>query len=103
MGNQPRELELTSYLEPVLCGHAADLAHPAFGKLFLETEHLAGSDALLCRRRPRSARRAAGLGRPRHGGRPLGPGLQPRWGACNTRPTGPGSWAAAARSPIPRR
>ena len=30
-------------------------AHPAFGKLFLETEWLPGPDALLCRRRPRSA------------------------------------------------
>ncbi len=54
-GSQPRELELTSYVEPVINFHGADLAHPAFGKLFLETEHLAGCDALLCRRRPRSA------------------------------------------------
>ena len=30
LGNQPRELELTSYLEPVLLAHASDLAHPAF-------------------------------------------------------------------------
>src|SRR5204863_412184 len=52
--NRPRELELTSYAEVVLLPHAADLAHPAFGKLFLETEWLGGSSALLCRRRPRS-------------------------------------------------
>ena len=31
-----------------------DAAHPAFGKLFLETELLPGSGALLCRRRPRN-------------------------------------------------
>ncbi|MGA2703308.1 MAG: glucoamylase family protein [Isosphaeraceae bacterium] len=54
-GSQPRELELTSYVEPVLNYHGADLSHPAFGKLFLETEYLPGSDSLLCRRRPRSA------------------------------------------------
>jgi cyclic beta-1,2-glucan synthetase len=54
-GNQPRELELTSYVEPVLNDHGSDLSHPAFGKLFLETEHLPGTDSLLCRRRPRSA------------------------------------------------
>src|SRR5205085_1852305 len=48
------ELEITSYAEIVLNPHGADLAHPAFGKLFLETEFLSGSSALLCRRRPRS-------------------------------------------------
>jgi cyclic beta-1,2-glucan synthetase len=49
-----RELELTSYLELVLGPHGGDLAHPAFGKLFLETEFVSTSSALLCRRRPRS-------------------------------------------------
>ena len=52
---RPRELELTSYSEVVLEPHRDDLAHPAFGKLFLETEWIASSGALLCRRRPRSA------------------------------------------------
>jgi cyclic beta-1,2-glucan synthetase len=52
--NRPRELELTSYVEIVMSPHAADLAHPAFGKLFLETEYLPAEQALLCRRRPRS-------------------------------------------------
>ena len=33
LGNQPRELELTSYLEPVLLAHASDLSHPAFQAL----------------------------------------------------------------------
>src|SRR5207244_8500899 len=50
-----RDLEVTSYVEAVLGPHAADLAHPAFGKLFLETEYLPAEKALLCRRRPRSA------------------------------------------------
>jgi cyclic beta-1,2-glucan synthetase len=49
-----RELEITSYVEIVLNPHGADLAHPAFGKLFLETEFVAAQEALLCRRRPRS-------------------------------------------------
>jgi cyclic beta-1,2-glucan synthetase len=53
-GIRARELEVTSYLEPVLGDHGSDLAHPAFGKLFLETEYLRRSDSLLCRRRPRS-------------------------------------------------
>ncbi len=49
-----RHLDVTSYTEIVLNPHAADLAHPAFGKLFLETEWLSDYSALLCRRRPRS-------------------------------------------------
>jgi len=54
-GDRPRVLELTSYVEVVLSPRGSDLAHPAFGKLFLETEWVPGPGALLCRRRPRSA------------------------------------------------
>ncbi len=53
--SRPHDLELTSYVEIVMGPHAADLAHSAFGKLFLETEALLQGAALLCRRRPRSA------------------------------------------------
>lgn len=49
------DIELTSYTEVVLSPHRADRAHPAFGKLFLETEYHAGVQALICRRRPRAA------------------------------------------------
>ena len=52
---RPRELELTSYAEVVLLTHGGDTSHPAFGKLFLETEWASAPEALLCRRRPRSA------------------------------------------------
>jgi len=55
---RPRELELTSYAEVVLLAHGGDVTHPAFGKLFLETEWAAGPEALLCRRRPRSTEQA---------------------------------------------
>ncbi|MCU1381588.1 MAG: glycosyltransferase 36 [Acidobacteria bacterium] len=51
-----REIDVTSYAEIVLAPPADDLAHPAFGKLFLETEFLADSAALLCHRRPRDSR-----------------------------------------------
>ena len=57
-GTKPREIDVTSYAEVVLSPHAADAAHPAFGKLFLETEWLPEQRALLCRRRPRSASQA---------------------------------------------
>ncbi len=58
-GTTPRELEVTSYAEIVLASDAADLAHPAFGKLFVHTELLPGATALLCTRRPRDGREAA--------------------------------------------
>ncbi len=47
-----REIEVTSYAELALAAPAADFSHPAFGKLFLETEYRADCSALLCRRRP---------------------------------------------------
>ena len=47
-----REIEITSYAEIVLFTPAADLAHAAFGKLFVETEFRRDSSALFCRRRP---------------------------------------------------
>ena len=51
----PCEFDLTSYGEVCLNHRRADQAHPAFGKLFLETEFVASSGALLARRRPRAA------------------------------------------------
>ncbi len=59
-GTRIRELDVTSYAEIVLTSAAADLAHPAFGKLFVETEYLRESAALLCHRRPREATDAGG-------------------------------------------
>ena len=53
-GNRRRELELTSYAEVCLNDRRADRSHPAFAKLFLETEFDASCGALLARRRPRS-------------------------------------------------
>ena len=50
---RPRMLEVTSYVEMALNHRRADQAHPAFAKLFLETEYLAAPPTLLCRRRPR--------------------------------------------------
>ncbi|HMA37526.1 MAG TPA: glycosyl transferase family 36, partial [Chloroflexia bacterium] len=53
---RPREIEVTSYAEVVLGPADADLAHPAFQKLFVETEFVPESKALLATRRPRSAK-----------------------------------------------
>ena len=46
-GNRVRELEITSYAELVLAPQAADIAHPAFSKLFVETEYLADVGAIV--------------------------------------------------------
>lgn len=49
-----REIELTSYSEIVLAPPAADIAHPAFSNLFIETEFIREDNSLVARRRPRS-------------------------------------------------
>jgi cellobiose phosphorylase len=54
-GGRPREFDLTSYAEVCLNPRRADQAHPAFANLFLETEFVPASGALLARRRPRAA------------------------------------------------
>ena len=54
-GNTTRDVELTSYGEIVLAPRAADLAHPAFGNLFVETEYHGWCTAITATRRPRSA------------------------------------------------
>jgi len=54
-GRRTREIELTSYAEIVLATPASDDAHPAFAKLFVQTEHLDDAGALIATRRPRSA------------------------------------------------
>ncbi len=53
--DRPRRLKLTSYGEVVLAAQAADRRHPAFNKLFIESEYLPEENALLFQRRPRSA------------------------------------------------
>ena len=52
--DRPRTIELTSYAEVVLQPAVADLGHPAFSKLFVETEYLARNNAILATRRPRA-------------------------------------------------
>jgi cyclic beta-1,2-glucan synthetase len=54
-GAQTREIEITSYVEIVLAKAQDDLAHPAFAKLFVETEFDPQSAGLLFSRRPRAA------------------------------------------------
>ena len=49
-----RIIDITSYAEIVLAPNDADLAHPAFSNLFVQTEIIYQRQAILCTRRPRS-------------------------------------------------
>ena len=59
MGDRVRTIEVTSYAELVLAPRTADEAHPAFSKLFVQTEYLPEIGALLAARRRRSPQEAA--------------------------------------------
>jgi cyclic beta-1,2-glucan synthetase len=49
-----REIEITSYAEIVLAPMSADIAHPAFSNLFVQTEYHAHTQSLLAYRRQRT-------------------------------------------------
>jgi cyclic beta-1,2-glucan synthetase len=53
-GLRPRSLDVASYAEVVLAPADADLAHPAFSSLFVETTSVPQHDAIICARRPRT-------------------------------------------------
>jgi cellobiose phosphorylase len=55
-----RTVEVTSYAEVVLSAPMADALHPAFSKLFVQTEILRSKRAVLCTRRPRAHDEQAG-------------------------------------------
>ncbi|MCC5921795.1 MAG: hypothetical protein LAT68_01150 [Cyclobacteriaceae bacterium] len=52
--DRKRVLEITSYAEIMLNGITHHNAHPAFSKLFIETEYIEVNHAILAKRRPRS-------------------------------------------------
>lgn len=53
-GTRATHLELTSYLEVVADDPMADMSHPAYGKLFIETQFLPERSLIIARRRPKS-------------------------------------------------
>jgi cyclic beta-1,2-glucan synthetase len=50
-----QEIEITSYMEIVLATFSADIAHPAFSNLFVQTEYLPQARALIAQRRGNAA------------------------------------------------
>ncbi len=57
-GSTDRQIEVTSFAELVLAPEAADNAHPAFSKMFVETEISPNKDAIFAQRRKRAANEA---------------------------------------------
>ncbi|RKN80484.1 GH36-type glycosyl hydrolase domain-containing protein [Paenibacillus ginsengarvi] len=55
-GEETRVVEVTSYTEIALAPPAADKAHPAFSKLFVQTEYDSREELLLAFRRPRDGK-----------------------------------------------
>ncbi len=53
--DRARKLFVCSYAEVVLAPHDADISHPCFNRLFIESEYLPEENVLLFRRRPRTA------------------------------------------------
>ena len=54
-GDSEREIEITSYAELVLAPAGSDAAHPAFSKLFVQTEYIPAQELLLATRRQRAS------------------------------------------------
>lgn len=57
--DQPHNVRLTSYGEVILTPQAADTRHPAFNKLFIESEFLPELNLQIFKRRPRSNQEAS--------------------------------------------
>ena len=55
IGDELAHIELTSYFEIVMAEHNADISHPAFSNLFIETEYDESLGALIAHRRSRKA------------------------------------------------
>ena len=53
-GDAAHDLDVTTYSEVVLAARGGDVAHRAFGSMFIETEALPEHGAVLARRRPKS-------------------------------------------------
>ena len=60
-GDSNAEFELTSYMEVVNDSHLAQIAHPAFNKMFLELEYVQDRHLLIASRRKRSEEDKYGL------------------------------------------
>ncbi len=54
LSQRRRELEITSFAEIALANRRADGAHPAFSKMFIESEYIEEYEVIILRRKPRT-------------------------------------------------
>ena len=54
-GHTKRQIEITSYIEAVFDSYLAEMAHPRFSKLFIESEYSPKDSMLICRNRKLAA------------------------------------------------
>jgi cyclic beta-1,2-glucan synthetase len=59
-GLTTREIEFTTYAELVLAPQSSDISHPAFSKLFLQTEYIPELETIVATRRRRSVHEPEG-------------------------------------------
>ena len=52
--SRARDIEITSYMEVVIAPDGADLSHPVYSNLFVQTESVPDRGAIFCSRRPKS-------------------------------------------------
>ena len=93
-GDRPREIEVTSYAEMVLARPDDDLAHPAFAKLFIETEYDAAERRSAVQQAPAIGRRNA-----TPGPSTCSPSTAGSAAPSNGKPTARDSWAGDDRRP----
>ena len=95
-GVRTREIQVTSYAELSLTSQAADVAHPAFSNLFVETEFVSDMGALLATRRKRSP------DEPPFGSRTCSSWKAKPSATCNTKRIARDSWDAGMmlRNPV---
>ena len=87
LGARARDIQVTSYAELSLAPQAADVAHPAFSNLFVETEFVPDVGAILATRRKRSDDEIASLGCARACSWKARPSAN-----CNLKPIARDSW-----------
>lgn len=59
-GQKTVNIELTSYIEPVIDEWMADVSHPAYSKLFVETSYMSDRKLLVAGRRPKNPKEKSG-------------------------------------------
>ncbi len=55
-GKKPRKLELTSYMEPIICNNNDDISHRVFNSMFINTEYDNDTNSIIMSRKSRTSK-----------------------------------------------